>query len=301
MTKNELLAGFLDRSLSEDEMLEFEQLRASDSSFGHRVNDMMSVEKLLLTSTPVVVPPAQFLTSVEAVVASKVAAGAAGGFFSGLFSSAWTWIAAGSVAVIGAGAVYMNQPEPTVVAEPQLAEQVVAPSKVAPIREMPENVPSTATRAPAESKPSQRISSSTTSNPVVNDPTPDALGTPPKSADLKTEKMTPALEALVQDLDACRASLRHASCAQKAIVIGSAFQKNNDANSAIKYFVIALDEARASKIVDYQINAAGNLGVAARDGGRKDDAKKYLQEAIRLGQQNGILVDRWENALQSIR
>ena len=36
MTKDELLAGFLDRSLSEDQMLEFQARRSADPEFAAR-------------------------------------------------------------------------------------------------------------------------------------------------------------------------------------------------------------------------------------------------------------------------
>ena len=50
MTNEELLAGFLDRSLSEDQLVDLETRRAADPTFDRDVREMVAVEDVLLAA-----------------------------------------------------------------------------------------------------------------------------------------------------------------------------------------------------------------------------------------------------------
>ena len=113
-----LLAGFLDRSLSEDQLLELEARKASSPEFAHQFSNMLTLEGMLAKAAPSIAVPAHFLNAVENSVAAKVLVGGAtsGGFLSGL-SSAWSWFGGAALALVTAGAVYYyTQPAPQPVA-----------------------------------------------------------------------------------------------------------------------------------------------------------------------------------------
>ena len=99
-----------------------------------------------------------FLQAVEADVATKVASGASGGFFSGMAGSTWSWIAGAGAVAITAGGVYVatqnNEPAPEPVAvvthERRNASCRLHPSRSlpvvsAPVHEAPSRVCSTRT------------------------------------------------------------------------------------------------------------------------------------------------------------
>ena len=75
MTNEELMAGFLDRSLSEDELLELERRQEASPELARELRELVTVEGLLLTAAPIAMAPTDFLHSVENTVAAKVAAG----------------------------------------------------------------------------------------------------------------------------------------------------------------------------------------------------------------------------------
>ena len=118
MTNHELLAGFLDRSLSEDQLLEFEARQLADPAFAHEVKEMLTVERLLQQEPPRVDYPVGFLATIESNIAAKVAVGAAGGGLLGFLAhNAWTWIVGGTAAAaISGGALYFatrdSEPSP---------------------------------------------------------------------------------------------------------------------------------------------------------------------------------------------
>lgn len=318
MTKDQLLAGFLDRSLSEDAMLQFQELRSNDPAFAQQVNDMMSVEQLLGSAAPTASASPEFLAGVENIVAAKVAAGTSTGFFSGLFSSTLTWVGITGALLLGAGALYLSQDDvpvetinvvPTTVEEravttttnpQQLSDQQLsdaAPELVSPA--------ATNTVTAERSEPARLLESTT---PRTSDVTPD-IATDVQTADLQeTEKtsissdeMTPALESLVRKLDGCIASNKHKECSQIALQVGRQFMQNDNPNSATKYYLIALDEARVSRIVNYEIEALGNLGTALLKSGQESNAKRHFSEAVELGEQNGIPVSQWRTALNTLK
>ena len=109
MTNQELLAGFLDRSLSEDQLLEFEQRQLESPEFAQEVREMLTVENLLTDSAPKVRLPLEFLAMVESSVAAQIIAGAAtGGILGTLAKFGWGWIVGGTTAaVVGGTALYV--------------------------------------------------------------------------------------------------------------------------------------------------------------------------------------------------
>lgn len=317
MTKDQLLAGFLDRSLSEDAMLQFQELRSADPAFAQHVNDMMSVEQLLGSATPAVSASAEFLTGVENIVAAQVAAGTSGGFLSGVFSSMLTWIGVTGVVLVGAGALYFSQQDNstnTIGVVPPAAEQqktiTSQQSQQLGQSELLEAAPELVSQPVDGRTPSRADASApaqlreSTRPPSIND-----IATNVETQDLKqteatsilSDKTPPALEALVQKLDGCIASNKHKECSQIALQVGHQFMRADNSNSATKYYLIALDEARISRIVDYQVMALGNLGTAALKNGHEENARRNFNDAITLGSQNSIDVEQWRTALSALK
>lgn len=161
MTNDDLLAGFLDRSLSEDQLLELEARRASSPEFAQELQNLINLEASLPTARPAAVAPAAFLATVENAIAANlattVATGAAGAGLS------WISIAGISAAVVAAGVattLWLTQPtEPAPTATPP---QSAVPSLVQPAQPQPAAVEqSVATPAKASPRPAVERSSST--------------------------------------------------------------------------------------------------------------------------------------------
>jgi len=157
MTNEELLSGFLDRTLSEDHLLELEARTAASPEFAREVNEMITLESRIKRAAPSVLFPTAFLAAVEHTVASSIASStvvSAGAVAAGV--SAWLPIAgAAIVGLVGAGAVWYysgsnetasSTPQPvvapvtqeshSVLAEPVLVEP--APSHSEPVRSTPQ-------------------------------------------------------------------------------------------------------------------------------------------------------------------
>lgn len=297
MTNDELLAGYLDRSLSEDQLIELEARRNAEPAFAQEANEMLTVEKLLVLATPVVTPPVDFLSSVESTMAAKVAAGSsAGGFFSGLASSAWTWIAGACVVVVGGYYVATLESLRSESAQPATTPTIIS----TPSLTTPES------SAPADEITKPQIKSNSTSptptpvsNPTKSVSTPDPK-TAPTSVDMTTKNSDRALEALVKDLQACRASGDHVRCSQIALNVGRAYRMRGSINDAEENFTLALSEAQIARLVQFEIEANGELGVTAQQQGRHSDAKERFSQAVALGQRNGIPTEKWAKALREI-
>ena len=299
MTNDELLAGFLDRSLSEDQLLEFEARREADSEFARQAEAMIRVEKVIPMAAPAIAVPSDFLHAVEADVATKVASGTSGGFFSGLASSTWSWITGAGAVAITAGGVYVatqnSEPAPetvAVVAPTQErivpAEKPIVPVVSAPVHEAPIVQAAPAKRVTIESRTSEAPAQS-----VVQElkPTP--------AVDVQTESADGALASLLDDLDASRSIDNPIRSAQMGLAVGRTYRERGDARHAEQYLGMALADARAAKIVQYEIDILGELALNAMDAGRTYDAQEYLLKAVSVGEQSGMDVSKWKGLLDS--
>lgn len=299
MTNDELLAGFLDRSLSEDQLLEFEARREANPDFAQQAEAMIRVEKVIPMAAPVFAVPTDFLQAVEADVATKVSAGASGGFFSGAAGSAWSWIAGAGAVAITAGGVYLatqgtsTTPEPVAVVAPTQerivpAEKQTLPVVSAPVHEAPIIQAAPARRTSIERSPS--------SAPVTR---PSTTLTPPKAVDVQTESHDGALASLLDDLDASRSTENPVRSAQMGLAVGRTYRERGDARRAEQYLGLALADARAARTVQYEIEILGEMALNAMDAGRTYDAQEYLLKAVSVGEQAGLDVSKWKGLLDS--
>ena len=312
MTKDELLAGFLDRSLSEDRMLEFQALRSADPVFDKEVAQMLRLENVLATSAPVIIPPADFLVSVESTVAAKVASAASSSFFSGLMTSAWTWVTVGTVATIGAGALILTEPgkdRAQSEAATKMPAEVIAAPATQPTVSTPSITSSSATTndlpVPLVRSQANRLAPPTVLDPshdlgkLVSEHTIDPQSLP--KADLSATKEEQILKKVIDDLKQCEERGDHQTCAQLSIEIGKKYRDQGNINEAQAYLNKALRHAQQSRIISYEIDAYGQLGLTALQAGQNDQAREYLTSAVELGESARVNVSKWQDHLRSLK
>ena len=299
MTNEELLAGFLDRSLSEDQLLEFESRREADVEFGRQAQSMIRVERVLPMAAPVIFAPTDFLQAVEADVATKVASGAASSAIGSVATSTWGWIAGAGVAALTAGGVYVA----TQSTEPVEAAAVPIPVAVEQQISAPAEVTPPVVKAPArESAPVQRVVS-TRAQPVVQEQSikSDVASTqrlaPPRVVDMSAESTDPALESLVSDLESSRSNGNLVRSAQLGLALGRTYRERGNLVKAEQFLGQALIDARSERTIEYEVNILGEMALNAVQSGRKNDAREYLYKAVSIGEKAGIDVSDWKRMI----
>ncbi|MCO6466706.1 MAG: hypothetical protein J5I53_08830 [Bradyrhizobiaceae bacterium] len=295
MTNDELLSGYLDGTLTNEQMLEFEARRSADPAFAAEVDDMVSVENLLRKGTDTAPAPVGFLQSVESSMVAKIAAASVGAVGIGHFlSSSWGWIASAGVVAVGGGAVYLAlqstspapKPAPVVRQQPVVSQQVQAPQVQSPITEptSPKTTPKPQPQAPDNHVtpvvPQQQIS---------------------KSATAEANSPNSVLAELESDYAQCVAQKKTLQCAQIALQIGNQYRQRNNLQKATEYLNAALQQARTARIVQYQVAAHGSLGLVARDGGNTAEARLQLSKAIELARSAGLAFEEYQEALDALR
>lgn len=295
MTNQELLAGFLDRSLSEDGLLEFEARKTASPEFASEVREMLTVEELLTSAAPRVHYPVEFLASVESAIATKVAAGAtASGFFTSLAQNAWTWITGGTAAVvIGGGAIYLaTKPatEPTRQARTTIS---AAPS--------PGSAPTVAAKTPAPAPTAVQAPAPARLNAK---PQPAMVSTVsnPSSVELNanTTEPDPVTKQIIAEYEKCKGSNDQVRCAQLALQIGIKLRKDDHSTEARQYLEAAIGHARQLKLAEFEMDANGELGLLARTEGDEQRAAAAFRRAIEIGEGHKKNTSRWSSALEEL-
>jgi hypothetical protein len=298
MTNEELMAGFLDRSLSEDELLELERRQEASPELARELRELVTVEGLLLTAAPIAMAPIDFLHNVENTVAAKVAAGSSmtsAGIFSTM-SVSWGWVAAAATAIIGTTAAVMminstnDQQTPAAIEQRIDVNSAPSVSNPAPTTLVPESTPE------VRVEPRSQTMAADAAESVVTPP-----ATPRDGVGLGTaENPSPTLAKLISEYEACRNSNDMTRCIQLGISIGDKARKEHLYGMGEQYLQDALDAATQKHIVEYQVRALGNLGLLARDKGEVGVAKDMLTKAVTLGQQNNLDVYRWSDHLNAL-
>lgn len=311
MTNEELLSGFLDRSLSEDELLEFEARQAANPSYATEVREMLALEDLLSTSAPRGMAPADFLHSVENVVAAKVAAApVSSGLFTGL-SSIWTWIGGASVALVAVGTTLWytslnTSDDPQGTAEPVRAKTptpaLVSPSTVTTTEPSSDaNIEavaqSSATRFTSEA--SRSTSASDRPAPVVTSQSRVASAT----ADGTAKVDNPDDDAVTRartELDRAVASGNSLTASRLALSLADELRSAGKTDELQSMLQRALEYARMSRVADYEVKALGELARFESSRGYERQAANYYRQAIDIGQRAQLDVSAYESALQSL-
>lgn len=290
MTNHELLSGFLERSLSEDQLLEFEARQSESPEFATEVREMLKVESLLTESAPEVVFPTAFLSSVEASVAAKVVAGVAvTGLLAGISHTLWTWIAGSTAAVvIGGGAVYLAQRADEKPANSSNKTVISTPSKQAPAH-------------PLELAPAEQMPANNSTRMLQSPPANTSGSAIPASLDAQVE--TPnssAREQLITDYMRCSASNDHVACSNIALQLGRTYSRLGNSTEAQKYLESSIRHASAVRLTQFEVQARGELGKLAIKDGNIAEATQQLRTAIELGKSRGIDVSVWASLLAGL-
>lgn len=280
MTNQELLAGFLDRSLSEDQLLEFEQRQLESPEFAQEVREMLTVENLLTDSAPKVRLPLEFLAMVESSVAAQIIAGAAtGGILGTLAKFGWGWIVGGTTAaVVGGTALYVAATRTdNVQPDPRPARTTSAPKTLAP-----PDVPQAEAVAPAAAVP---VTIREVSKVDVS---------------IKATPTNSALDQLRADYETCSTTNDRVRCAQIALQIGRKLRQTQRSSEAETYLTSAVNHARAARLTQFEVDALGELGLVMAERGDVQQAAVYLQKAIDRGQSARIVTTTWSTALENL-
>lgn len=285
MTNEELLAGFLDRSLSEDQLVELEARRAADPTFDQDVREMVAVEDVLLTAAPVTVVPTDFLARVEDTMAAKVAAG----------SSVSTGVSA-ALKTAGVAIATVGTAIGIYVASQRTEHAATQPSQ--PISNAPAVTSAPPSTSSVESAQTTRVSESR-STPIASrvDEQPSADG----SANAYASASTSLVDRLLAQYASCKQQNDNMRCTQLALNIGSQYRKQGEYQMATTYFNEALASARSLRVVQYEVEALGNIGLLNLDRGSTTAAATYLRSAIeRANGIDGVNVDAYRRALSGL-
>ncbi|MCU0330971.1 MAG: hypothetical protein MUC47_08345 [Candidatus Kapabacteria bacterium] len=273
MTNDELLAGFLDRSLSEDQLLELEARRASSPEFAQELQNLINLEASLPAARPAAAAPAAFLATVENAIAANlattVATGAAGAGLS------WLSIAGISAAVVAAGVattLWLTQP-----AEP--AHTVTAPQSAVPTLVQPAQ--------PQPSTVEQSI------------PTPSKASTPPV-----VEQVPPSVEAHASAENPASAEARlrqryEAATGLERITTGLSLAARDQRN-AVTILLDVQHVADAARITNYQAIVRARR---AEHASSIAERSALLREAITLGEQASMdpsMIASWKKRLAEL-
>ncbi|MFN4984952.1 MAG: hypothetical protein ACK45E_08010 [Ignavibacteria bacterium] len=276
MTNQELLSGFLDRSLNEDQLLEFEKRQLESPEFAQEVREMLTVENLLTESTPRVRFPIEFLASVESSVAAKVVAGAAAaGILGTLTKSVWAWVASGAAVAVTGGAIYYvtqqmpaSEPAPAVSVKKNESMQVSAPA-VAPVVE----------RAPT---------------PVTIKEVTSV------DVDAKTTTTNSVMDQLRADYESCAVGKDPVRCSQLALQLGRKYRQVGQGADALKYLQAAVDNARTARLAQFETDALGELGLLAKSRSNYSEARGFFQRAIDRATSAKLSPSKWQSELEQL-
>jgi tetratricopeptide (TPR) repeat protein len=295
MTNDELLAGFLERSLNEDQLLELEARKQADPAFANEVNEMLTVEDLLKTSAPRGLAPAGFLVGVESAVAYKIFTSTpASSVVGGWFSSAWTWIAAVGVTLIGAATLFVvNRPSEDV---RRPSQDVRRPSSVVQSPAVTSNEPRATNNEPRPTTNDQRA---TSNEPRATNHEQRATNHEQRATSYEVESTYEStISKLKKDLDVCRSSGDQIRCIQIALQIGRTYRERRLTDESMEYLTLAQREAQQAHIIQYEIDAFGEMGLLMRAAGKTSDANDHFKSAVELGSKNGLDVQRWSSEIR---
>jgi hypothetical protein len=281
MTNQELLSGFLDRSLSEDQLLEFEKRQQESPEFAQEVREMLTVEGLLTESAPRVRYPIEFLASVESSVAAKVVAGAAAaGILGTLTKSVWAWIASGAAVAVTGGAIYYASqqaaPEPMPASAPLAPTRTVAPE-------------STPTPTPAPEPPAH-----VESEPVA------VKNVTSVDVDAKATTTNSVVEQLRSDYESCAAGKDPVRCSQLALQLGRKYRQIGQGADAQKFLLAAVENARTARLVQFEVDALGELGLLAKSRSNLSEARSFFERAVERATSARLATTKWQSELDQL-
>lgn len=176
MTNEELLAGFLDRSLSEDDLLELEARASASPELARELRELVAMESRIKKAAPAVLFPTSFLAAVEnsiaaSIAAAAVTAGVAGAATATGFSSWLPLAGAAALGIAGVGtAVYFIASSPAAPNATPTPTPAVAPAPLATPQPPAYNAPPAAEHVPQHRQPAPNVIAPTQPAPsLAND------------------------------------------------------------------------------------------------------------------------------------
>lgn len=300
MTNDELLSGFLDRTLNEDQILEFQARREAQPEFDQQVQAMLRVEQALPIASPSISTPVALFETVEATaihhiaqhVGSQVVVGGSAGALSSALSriatSAWTYATIMGISAVGAGIAYISNVD----TRPTSANSVItiqSPGSAQPVV-LRLSVPQDELLAPTTVHhiPSMRDLQApwTTAADVPKFSHRSAQGT--HRIDVQMESSDPALESLLRDFDKSSADADIVRRAQLGLAIGRTYRERGQFQLAERFLGTSLVDARKSRIVEYEVEVLTELALSALTAGHRTDAAEYAQKAQTVAERAGI-------------
>lgn len=307
-TQEELIAGFLDRSLSEEDLLELDNQIKANPSLRQEISELQKVEQLLKHSALPVVIPIAYVRSVEDSVAASyssassitTASGTAGFTGGGIITS----LAIGMVAVGAVVAIWIASTSDNTMQIPVenpvgavTSQEKVPTSPVPGMEEAAPDVPMALTSTEGISK--KIVSTKSVSAQELPIVTPElAVNRQPHLGDADAVNPPSSLDKLAGDLQKCRSNGELLRCAQLGLRLASEYRKNGNLTAADATARQSLADARAVRVSNYEMDALGELALVCRDQGNMSEARRLFEQAIATGLNAGLSTLRWKNHLE---
>ncbi|HYF03280.1 MAG TPA: tetratricopeptide repeat protein [Patescibacteria group bacterium] len=305
MTNEELLAKYLEDSLSRGERAEFDRLVSSSPEFARDVQELSKIEGLLKSNPGLSAVPASddFLASVENLVTDKIHhdkhhSSSTATTFSKILSGMWI---VPILMLIGIGAFFLLRNTDTQVPQqPPVADQPVIPQQQPMI---------------PQQQPQPEIQSETSiPEPSANQSSiPQIQSEPQQPAQVRTPDQVEATVSSTQSND-------RALYDKTLEKLGTAREKGNRATEAalLKQMGIlalrlgniqeakmyqrdAIALARSLKLVELEGEAMGEIGLVYKKEGDLGSALDGFKKAIDILKGAGKNPERWEKELKEIQ
>jgi hypothetical protein len=275
MTNEELLAGFLDRTLTAEQLQLFELRKAENADFAEEVRQMVATEELLTNAAPTVRYPVAFFQQVEqSIVAKILAAGAVTSVgvvaVKTWLPSFWGWITLSASAVaVGGSAIWFatrQQQQPSPVAkQPAVVQQTQQAPPVAPQTQV--------------------------------QPQPELVA--PQQGSVRVVNSQDVVTNLKQELEVAKTLSDKTSAMQLCRALGVTLRQRSAFNESSEYFQSALAYAQQLAVPNFEIDMLGEIAVLEQTRGNNHEAQQRLLTLVALGKKHGIDVQQWQQKIPS--
>lgn len=308
MTHEELLAGYLENSLSAQQLLELQAVLAADPVLAAEIARLQKLESILAEAQVCPPAPAEVIAEAETSVINKMnfAPGSRPFVQRGLGS----WILWGAAVIVlvllgvGLALVTGNDNVQPVGTDDVLPRQDHAETKVLPDNaEAP--LPANQIHTQKEQRPDQvkireHVNAVRPDNDQVQSQVTNHNNDTERSLGLDANQPTSALSQLISEYQRCLQQGQEIRCAQLALAIGRQYRKNGDVANALHYLETALSQAESAKTVQQQIQILTELALTNIGAGNTKSAQTFLSKAISLAESKGLPATQQKELLKSL-
>ncbi|MES2766538.1 MAG: tetratricopeptide repeat protein [Bacteroidota bacterium] len=309
MTNEELLAKYLENSLSESEQAEFNKLSNTSPEFARDVRELSKIEGFLQAGTIAgSVVPEDFIASVENHVTEKIhhdkyhAPGAGGNAFTKVLSAFWI---VPVLLMLGVGGFFLlrntdHQPAQSQTNAPVLKENTGTDNslKDQATQVAPQDNGSQ-TEATHQQAPKENIAANTpdeaTQPETIRNPN-ELLGTTKNTSPANPEAA--AFDRTREALNTARAEGNKPREAALLKQMGMLTAKMGNIAEARIYLNDAMNLARGLHLTTLEAESTGELGLIFKKEGNQTAAAESFKKAIELLKTAGKPTERWEKELQ---